>query len=212
MTETVANKGCHAVSITLLVYILLVNITPCLFTRSTAYIFKDDVFEIWKVFFLFLLLCCQAISPRRRNGEWDSPWAIPRFTLARSNFAVLNYELITWPWSCPGEGAAPINSWQNVIFVSRGPDVNVPLQQPAKWSELSRSDSAHDCRCWQTLQMCCSLKNASPAPLRRLGHLLPAKKAPSVTVPAHQGVGSTLTSTKWVISGLAPVLGVFAWV
>lgn len=157
----------------------------------------------------FLLLCCQAISRRRRNGEWDSPWVIPRFTPARSNFTVLNYEPITRPWSCLSEGAAPIKSWQNVIFVSEGPDVNVPLQLPAKSSELSRSDSARGCRCSQKLRMCCSLKNASPAPVRRLGHLLPANKAPRVTVPAHQ---ATLTSTKLITSGVVPVLGMFAWV
>lgn len=158
----------------------------------------------------FLLLCCQAISCRRRNGEWDSPWVIPRFTLARSNFLLLNYELITWPWICLSEGAAAISRWQNVIFVFKRPDVNVPLQQPAKWSELSLSDSAQDCKSWQTLQMCCSFKNASPAPGRRLGHLLPANKAPSVTVPAHQGVGWMLTYQK--TSGLILVLGMFAQV
>lgn len=199
MTGTVANKE-HWIYYTPGLDSLTKYKTLSIYKRNSLHSQGQCVGNL-KGLLSFLLLCCQAI--RGRNREWDSPWVIPRFTLARSNFPVLNYELIAWPWSCLSEGAAPISSWQNVIFVSEGPDVNVPLQQPAKSSELSWSDPA---RCWQTLQMCCLLKMH---PLHLWGGLDTFSQQTSVTVPAHQDVGLTLTSTKWITSGLGLGLGMF---
>lgn len=170
--------------------------------------FKDSVLEIWRVFFLF---CSSAARQLVAGGEIENEILLESHQDSHWQEAISQSWVMNWSLgleAARARGQLPLTADKMSSLSPRGQMwmflcSNQPSHQ--SWAGLTlptAADADRRCRCTAHSKM----------PPLHLWEGLDTNKAPSVTVAAHQDVGSMLTSTKLITSGLVPVLGMFAWV